>query len=612
VIDAYKIGVSIAMTNGISQVLTVIQRDLLGLNKAVDLTTGGFNRMKMAAVGFGAVVAGGAIAGGMIKLVEHGEKLVHQQYEMRRLGLSNAEVASATASAWQVATTVQGTNVSRNMEILREAKGAFGTLPEAQALLPDLAKADVVQGGDDRGLQTIMKAIEIRGDIRYNKDGTLDVAYARAGLDAAMKFLAASGGQIDASTLKGLVTMAGPMAKMMEPAAFYRTMLTATEELQQKAGTSLSAAGRALYGGIMPGRNAIEMERLHLLNPAMVQGKGNNVKVEQGALTGFNILNGPGGLAEWADKVLRPAFHADYLVQRRRYPSMTETQYDQQELYRALPTETLRRLLGLFIQQAESVAKGAANFDHAQGLKGYDTAIATDPTTKMKAFTTAWDNLLTALGAPLVDTAYSMLGKVTHVINDLTKWASDNPDSVKALERFGLAVGAVFVVLGTGLVVAAAITALGVLAGPTGILAVAAGLVALGNALPSLHDLLHPSSWLSLGPGALAPAEPERDEAFRAAAAADKAKRDADWAARQRTFPKDWGDSPATVRPESYRPPPSSDNQPKIQTIIYLDKRELARAVSGEQARAMSLPNAGTSRYDNRVTPTYPSNLVSA
>ena len=68
----------------------------------------------------------------------------------------------------------------------------------------------------------------------------------------------------------------------------------------------------------------------------------------------------------------------------------------------------------------------------------------------------------------------------------------------------------------------------------------------------------------------------------------------------------------ATIRPggapihkDSYLSGP--DNRPRIQTIVYttLDGKVLAKTVSEEQARSMSLPASGSTRFDLKMTPQF-------
>ncbi len=61
-IDVFRIGVSIAMTNDVSPVIGTIQRDLAGLGRTVDRTAAGFGALRLAAMG-GAGVAWAGIAG---------------------------------------------------------------------------------------------------------------------------------------------------------------------------------------------------------------------------------------------------------------------------------------------------------------------------------------------------------------------------------------------------------------------------------------------------------------------------------------------------------------------------------------------------------------------
>ena len=69
---------------------------------------------------------------------------------------------------------------------------------------------------------------------------------------------------------------------------------------------------------------------------------------------------------------------------------------------RLFPTETMRRLAGIFISQAESVTKGAQNYDQAKGLDAAKTVMDGSYTANLKAFTEKWSNLMQALGAPIV------------------------------------------------------------------------------------------------------------------------------------------------------------------------------------------------------------------
>ena len=66
--DIYKIGVSIALANGMSPVLAIISRDLMGVHTKVGDIEKGMGRWALAAGGAAAILGGAAIFGGMLKL----------------------------------------------------------------------------------------------------------------------------------------------------------------------------------------------------------------------------------------------------------------------------------------------------------------------------------------------------------------------------------------------------------------------------------------------------------------------------------------------------------------------------------------------------------------
>ena len=115
----------------------------------------------------------------------------------------------------------------------------------------------------------------------------------------------------------------------------------------------------------------------------------------------------------------------------------------------------MRRLVGIFISQAESVTKGAENYDAAKGLDAQKTVMDGSLTANLKAFNEAWSNLMQALGAPLVAEATSMVQRGTVSLNGLSQWAAVHPDTVRSLEVITVELGA-FLALGGSMTVAAA------------------------------------------------------------------------------------------------------------------------------------------------------------
>ena len=133
--EAYKIMVSIGLANGMSPILAVIGRDVLGLNTKVQDVEKSFGRWGLAAGGVAGILGGSAMLGSMVKLVEHGKEFVHQLELMKIANVSNANIVLNTAKAYEVSGKVLTTTVTDNMKHLRELSYAFGTDEAARSHL---------------------------------------------------------------------------------------------------------------------------------------------------------------------------------------------------------------------------------------------------------------------------------------------------------------------------------------------------------------------------------------------------------------------------------------------------------------------------------------------
>jgi len=120
------------------------------------------------------------------------------------------------------------------------------------------------------------------------------------------------------------------------------------------------------------------------------------------------------------------------------------------------------------------------------GISSVDATAQNDPTATTKAFRETWNNLLTTLGAPLVDTASNLMVSLTHAMNDFSQWAVAHPELTGAIEKTVGALATLAGAAGLFAIGAKAATALGLLTGPAGLIGLAAGIETLGKVLPSM------------------------------------------------------------------------------------------------------------------------------
>ena len=101
--DIYKIGVAIMLTqNGVAPALSALSHQLLGVHRSINQINSGFGRWRTALVGAAGVMGGTAMLGGLAKVASYGEKFLDQQAKLKQLGLTNQQIAEATAKAWAI------------------------------------------------------------------------------------------------------------------------------------------------------------------------------------------------------------------------------------------------------------------------------------------------------------------------------------------------------------------------------------------------------------------------------------------------------------------------------------------------------------------------------
>jgi hypothetical protein len=163
----YKIGVSIALANGISPVLAIITRDMLGLGRKIGDIEKGFGGWSKALVGVATVLGGTAMIGGLVALAKHGGEVNHQLELMKIAGMDNADIQASIAQAMKTTGAVQTTTLSENLAHIRELRYAFGETSTAMQHLDEISKANMVlnavKGGGKDQVWELVKSLEQKG-----------------------------------------------------------------------------------------------------------------------------------------------------------------------------------------------------------------------------------------------------------------------------------------------------------------------------------------------------------------------------------------------------------------------------------------------------------------
>lgn len=471
--SVYRVGVEMTMANGLSPVLGVIMRDLIGVDKKVTDVSQGFKAWHAALGGTLALMGAGGILGAMAKLVEHGRELVHVQEQMTAAGVTAAENAEATAKSWQVAMRF-GLPMTKVLADIKELRLPFGSTEHAIDFIEPLEKMRVVLNSVSEGtgnkakdaVYEMARAGELKG--LQNPDDF--VRY----FDGMTKAISASGGKIDPAGYMQ-ATQYGKIAAKGWSEEFYTQYLPSMmQELRPSgAGTALMSMYSSFLQGNSTEKSVRRMDDLGLIAD---QSKVHTNK--QGIITGFD----PGALADSATLQTNPFKWAQTTLKDLLEQKLGRT-------YEAGDSKVLELLSGLTGNRNSATALAALTLEGGRinkdaglirGAKGLDAAdglLQRDPTAIMNSFHAAWDNLLTSLGSPLVETAMKMMSGLTEAMNTMTAWAVANPEGVKLIGAALAGIAAGLAALGAVLIGGALIAAIG----PGGLLIV--GLTAAGAAI---------------------------------------------------------------------------------------------------------------------------------
>lgn len=455
----------------------------------------------------------GAMGDMLVHFVTNGIKaageLSHEQSLLRRAGTSADVINEATRRAWETFHTVSGTQVAANLRLFGELRSQVSSDKQALEILPEIARMGLLMQNEtgqkpDHLAQTVMRALEQRGQIFGADHHTMDLDKVRAELGMMYQAMTVSHGLLTPASFLNFMQQAGPAGMAMTPDAFYRIMPTAMQTMGAfRGGTAIASLFSQFVGGVMTQRTAEELTKLGLMDASKVHVKrGGHVTIDPGAIPGFDMHN-PFAFFAGEDSPFQKAVRAHKgnsaeALEGVLDPAMT------QELYRALGRETTRRLVAEFVALAPTFER-----DHKLRMGAMDPTSAereaqNDPNMRATQFGAAVNGLMVAMGGPALDSAMDAIKSITAALTKLGEFAQDHPDAAKNIMEYGFKLG--LLSLGIGVFG----SALAVIPSMVRLTGMAWGIFTFGTALAGL-----PMSTLATLPGAM--------QAFGAAAIALRA-----------------------------------------------------------------------------------------
>jgi hypothetical protein len=348
--DVYKVGVNLAITGplfeqlkSVQRMFSLIDKDVLGLQarlKGIGASFGGVSQearsvtsamagwgkeastaarqvSKMASeiksaasaaksMTFGSIRRGGGHGHGswvpdmmvglggaaIVKALSHNSgEYSHQVTQLRKLGISDAQVAEARRAASGTARDVRGVTEQKALSVYGQAYSLLGHEGAIRTMTP-LTKFAEVSGntsGDYHGAYESMYAMlrsgELMGRFTDPKTHLPDVGKLEHFLDLGAKTNSASHGKINAQTWLGLAQQGGPAISGMDDKGLLTMAIVAQAMGGMRAGTALTGLYQQMVGGTMAESKARKLNELGLVGGYSV-GRGGHINWAKGALSG--------------------------------------------------------------------------------------------------------------------------------------------------------------------------------------------------------------------------------------------------------------------------------------------------------------------------------------
>ena len=590
--EAYKIGITIGLTNKASQGLSLIRKDLLAAHGiTVDLQKK-LNGLKWIGAGGLAAGAGVGILSVMKKSVEYSKEYTRQISLMNASGMTHVEVAQSIAAAWKTSGQVITSSAQENLEAIRELRSVFGKgkgMDEAYAVLPMVQRTKAIMealtGQEQHGIANAMvKTAELRAPGMV----TTDVLNRNAELMT--KALTAFGGTLSVQDFLGTMKM-GKMATLgLSDDFVYKYMPTLMQEMKtrggggaQSAGTYIATAYRAIVTGAGIKKSALPLwEQMGLVNPAdVVKNSTGSMQLKPGAVKDSALFQS--NPEQWAVKVLGPAI-ATYTAS---HPNLNREQL----IGGMFGDRNAQFLMNTFIAKSSQFERDKSLIETSGSTYStYQKLLQTNPQLAETAMHKQWTNVMAQLGYTVLPTLIPLMVKFANGLNSLSQWMKEHPMRLKIVVHELMFFGAALTALGTAAMVVGSMKILGITQLISKLPLLSSGFMALGGTA-SAAAIPIAALIAALG-GAAALYLYHKD----VSSWADKQMHGNGDAARREKYLAD------IAARDSQSPflAPGGSKTIQVNTSLNMDGRQVASVVTKHQADAFNRPASSGSSYDLR------------
>lgn len=446
--DIYSIAMKISLTGGASEALAVMAANLMKMESYTARIQKGFEGWHKALLGVSAILAGGAIIGGLVKLTAQAEDLTHQLTQIKKLGVSGSDFEAYRAAAFAAHTKVPGTTSVDALKILATTHSMFGVQGSLKILEP-LLKFQQVMGnatGDYAGAAEKMKEMirggELMGKFVDQVTHKVDTGKLVHFLELGTKVAAATHGMVDAHTWLMLAQQGGPALSNMSDEGLLSMAMVAQAMRGQRAGTALTSLSQQMVGGKMTEFQAKKLQELGLV--------GDYTKSGHSLIWDKGALNTPFASALQRD----PMDAANILLEALHKSGKFSMEEIIPELYQILGRQTTQRLVHELVRNYPQMMDEKGRIKQGLGLNAAtNVQNSEDYMQVMQNYHAAQQEMLMHMGLPLMKAAIPVMKAITSFVDKIAEYVKMNPEVVERVAKGLAALAGALMIFGTGVLV---------------------------------------------------------------------------------------------------------------------------------------------------------------
>jgi hypothetical protein len=473
----YRVAVHILATNGVSNILSVIARDALGLGRQLDAVGAKLGKWPLMLGGVGLAVAG--VGYELLKwdlgLAKAADRVTNMQQQLKSLGISGSNVDKMSQAAFAAS---QQTPMIPYHEALGVGRQAFGVFVDpaaaAQATAALVRATAVLQaahiGGGDTAMANILKAGEMSGAF-YGEGHKFEVEKMQKFVDAATKALELpGGGLLTSDSFRQAFRLAQPATYVADPQDMLTIFAEGTQQMKSSFGRGFGQMYRELMGAPISKSQAVAMEQTGLVKPGDIAHIGGGRAFLKPTAFPPETMEHP---LQLIDKITATLVaHGD--------DTQAKIIADVNRIF----NQSASRIVADMIVNMPLYQRTVAGIHAEPGIDEQYKTYQQSYEVAMKDLAGAWETMKEVIGGPAVSVVVGGLHNLTDAITGVSAYFNTHKDVAKTITGMLWDVGKSLIILG-GVAVSAAVIAM---IGPVGVIALlAAAIAALAHAFAQLN-----------------------------------------------------------------------------------------------------------------------------